>query len=247
VAESTTRPINDQVLQQVAKRLLANPVVNSPWISDSLEAQIYTACLQVIFRVTQIILSTIKIRLCGHEIQLSLAFDDGFEKALLKSSANLVHHHPTSSTTPKRMTMMTPVDLEVLKQLARNCGVNNNNTDYSWWNRLVTRTNFVEQLHVSLYGLVLGLLDDLFLGQLQIQILSDTIGFDLIPAAKDSGSPLELTVLPGTNTATNEGPSASTTSCTTSPSTVPLMATSFFLAGIGTGVALSTVLGNQKS
>ena len=256
VAESTRQPINDQVLYQVSQRLLANnALVNSSWMPDGLEREIYTACLQVIFRVTRIVLSTIKVQLCGHTIQLSLIFDneahqqqhnqEKLEQAALRSSNRAPQ--PLSQQA-SRTTRMTPVDLELLTQVARrSCGVQDNAKDLvsssSWWNRLFRTKNnsirnnsyFLEQLHVSLYGFILGLLDDLLLGELKIHFLSDTIAFDLVPS---STTFVEKARLPPT--ANTASPSSSGNN---KLSTVPVLMTVSFLAGIGTGV-LAVVSGN---
>jgi len=248
VAESTRQPINDQVLYQVSQRLLANnALVNSSWMPDGLEREIYTACLQVIFRVTRIVLSTIKIQLCGHTIQLSLIFDDEaqqqqqhnqekLEQAALRSANRLAQQAP-------RTTRMTPVDLELLTQVARrSCGVQDNAKDLvsssssSWWNRLFRPNNngisnnsyFLEQLHVSLYGFILGLLDDLLLGELKIHFLSDTIAFDLVPS---STTFVETARLPPKANA-----ASSSSNGNNKLPTVPVLMTFSFLAGIGTGV-----------
>ena len=94
---------------------------------------------------------------------------------------------------------------------------------------------FLEQLHVSLYGFILGLLDDLLLGELKIHFLSDTIAFDLVPS---STTFVEKARLP---------PKANTASPSSSGNnklpTVPVLMTVSFLAGIGTGV-LAVVSGN---
>ena len=262
VAESTRQPINDQVLYQVSQRLLANnSLVNSSWMPDGLEGQIYTACLQVIFRVTRIVLSTIKIQLCGHDIQLSLIFDDQQQQQQQKQHQDIleqaalrsVNRPPQSSLSPQapRMTRMTPVDLELLKQMARrSCAVQQNvkNSDSSssspWWNRVFrTNTNnirnnsyFLEQLHISLYGFILGLLDDLLLGELKVQFLSDTIAFDLVPSTF-----VEAARAPPKAKGMN-GSSSSTTS-SSKPPAVPVLMIASFLVGVGTGV-LAVVSGN---
>lgn len=43
LADGTAKSINDEILHEVAARLLANPAVNSPWVPDNLEKQIYFA------------------------------------------------------------------------------------------------------------------------------------------------------------------------------------------------------------
>jgi hypothetical protein len=246
--DSTTnsrRNVNDKVLHQVAVRLLANPAVNSPWIPDQLEQQIYFACLQVIFRVTQIVLSTFKVTICGHDFTLQLGFDDEeFENlALSAAAAASLDDLSSSSSAAARHQLVTPVDLDLLASIARQAGVDDETNNDYWWNRMFTSSDFVRQLHVSLYGLVLGILDDLFLGQLKLQILSDIIGFDLVPATSTTNNTLILDDVfkdDGESPPCRKGSNSSG-----EPPSEGVSAAASFAAGVGVGLTLMAVLSSN--
>lgn len=228
-AEGGLPGVNDEVLGQVAKRLLANPAVNSALLPDKLEEQIYTSCLQVMFRVTQIILSTFKIHICGHDLTLKLASKEGLESAILSAASRDVTNH-----------RVTPIDLDLLTTFARRSGVDDETNTDSGWNRMFTRSDFVRQLHISLYGLILGILDDLFQGQLKVQILSDTISFDLVPTDHQQY---------GQKEDTDEDESASSNFPYVPPGErVPVesFAAASFAAGVGLGVTLMAVLSHVQ-
>lgn len=221
LAQGAATEIDDAVLQQVADRLLENPAVNSAWIPDSVEREIYRACLQVIFRILQVVLSSVKIRLCGHELRLKLG---SVSNQMLEQAALNV----TSGDKDGGHSMLTPVDMEILRKLAKGAGVNETNNDY-FWNRIFTSKDFVEHLHVSLYGLVLGILDDVF-NDLQIEVLSDTIHLDLVAAKQPTLELAENTPSPAAEVSGGSGVS------------VESFAAASFLAGMGVGVTLMSVL-----
>lgn len=242
--DGTIQGVNDDVLRTVAQRLLMNPAVNSPWIPDALEEQIYTSCLQVVFRVIQIVLATFKIEICGHDLTLQLASSpERLESAILAaatSSGNGEYHH-----------RITPIDLELLQSMAKRSGVDDTtHPDSSLWKRLFTRSDFVQQLHISLYGLILGILDDLFSGHLRVQVLSDDVVFDLVPSSKkkipskpknDSDTAATAVGKQEENERTKECSSIPSPLSTKGPSANLLgVAFSSFVAGIAIGMTVMT-------
>ena len=74
---SSSNHVNYKLLEQVADRLLQNPIINQPLIPDVLERQIYINSLKVAFRVLDILQSSLRIRICGHWLGISLSGDDG--------------------------------------------------------------------------------------------------------------------------------------------------------------------------
>lgn len=181
---------------------------------------------------------------------MQLAFDnEGLETAAL-SAASL--DNEAAAAAHRRM---TPVDLDLLTSIARQAGVDDemNTSDY-WWNRMFTRSDFVRQLHASLYGLILGILDDIFLGQLKIQILSDTIGFDLVPAKNPYyGMKAPVAVEEEVEQVCESSSSSSSTGyknssqLSHSPEGVSSMMMGSFAAGVGVGVTLMAVLSSSNT
>ena len=132
--------------------------------------------------------------------------------------------------------MLTPVDMEILRKMAKGAGVDERKDGW-WWNRLFTSKDFVEQLHVSLYGLILGILDDVF-AELKIHVLSDTINLDLvaakeptIPKSEPEDTAIESSSAPASSSAVSVGSFAAAT----------------FAAGVGVGVSLMAVISNSSN
>eukprot|EP00934_Nitzschia_sp_Nitz4_P009233 Nitzschia sp. Nitz4//scaffold18_size181773//10689//12010//NITZ4_001891-RA/size181773-snap-gene-0.267-mRNA-1//-1//CDS//3329539939//9223//frame0 len=232
LVKGAAKNVDDEVLRQVADRLIADPVVNSPWIPDALEHQIYFACLQVVFRILYIALGSLSLQLLGHSVRLQLAptnSADGAASLLETAALDQLTLEKSGDGMLRHRLGATPVDLNLLRASARQAGVDDEtNTDW-WWNRIFTRSDFVEQLHVSLYGLILGILDEIF-ANVEIKILSDSIQLDLVPCT--------------TPDETNDEPT-NATSDTNSDEAVSFAAASF-AAGLGMGVTIMAVLANAK-
>jgi hypothetical protein len=97
------------------------------------------------------------------------------------------------------------------------------------------RPDFVVHLHASLYGLILGILDDI-LANTKIQILSDDIDLDIVPtkeAKPKEEEPLSSEERTLSNSTSGEEVSSS--------ASVGSFAAASFAAGIGTGVALMAI------
>lgn len=228
LAKTAAAEIDDVILQEVADRMLQNPAINSVWIPDTLEREIYRACLQVIFRILQVVLSSVKIKLCGHELSLRLG---SVSKELHQAALTV-----SAKDEKDRQSILTPIDMEILRKMAKGAGVNEASDDY-WWNRAFTSKEFVENLHVSLYSLILGVLDDVF-AELQIQVLSDTINLDLV-AAKEI-VPHEVEEAAKEVATTNQASKSSNK--TSMGVSVDSFAAASFAAGVGVGVALMAVI-----
>jgi hypothetical protein len=221
--------INDHVLEQVADRMLANPTINNPLIPDAVERQVYVNCLKVIFRVLNILTNSFRITICGHDIRLAL------EPAQLEA---LALHAASRCSSTSCLRNMHDVDMDLLLAFAQDAGIptqDHSSDDWSVWERLTIRPDFVAHLHASLYGLILGILDDI-LANTKIQILSDDIDLDIVPAKakakeRQSPSPDEQTTISNTISGGEELSSAS----------VGSFAAASFAAGVGMGVALMAI------
>jgi hypothetical protein len=151
--------IDEAILEQVADRLLANVAINQTMVPDSIERQLYMNCLKLIFHLLDSMAASFCITLCGHDLRL--------------------HFEPSSKTKDlTAVSSTTKVDVEELMALAR---------------REVDAQGlygeFQAQLQASLYGLVLGIVDDL-LANTEIEILSDVIGIDIVTGATSAATPL---------------------------------------------------------
>jgi hypothetical protein len=78
------------------------------------------------------------------------------------------------------------IDLDKLQDFAMESGVLEDAdcdllNNLSWWDSWWLKHEFVTQLHVSLYGLLLGIVDD-FLANTQIDILLEQLRLDIVPA-----------------------------------------------------------------
>lgn len=224
LADGAAKHVNDEVLREVADRLLENPAVNSSWIPDSIEHQIYTSCLLVVFRVLQVVLASFRICLCGHTVTLNLSGNP--EYSLEQRALNVVK----GSTSPREKSFSS-IDLDILRKKAREAGVDDQTNRDWFWNRIFTRSTFVEELHMTLYGLILSVLDDVFDDELKVHILSDAIQLDLVPAMpKDDGKDKTKTKQEATEVDDGAGS----------------FAVASFAAGMGVGMSLMAMLTQSK-
>jgi hypothetical protein len=149
--------IDEAILEQVADRLLSNGAINQTMVPDLVERQLYINCLKLIFHLLDTMAASFCITFCGHDLRL--------------------HFEPsTKSRDITAVSSTTKIDVEELQALAR---------------REVEAQGlygeFQAQLQASLYGLVLGIVDDL-LANTEIEILSDVIGVDIVMGAASSAA-----------------------------------------------------------
>jgi hypothetical protein len=220
-AKTNDSCINEDVLEQVADRLLANPTIRSKLVPDAVERQIYVNCLKVIFRVLQLVANSFRIRVCGHDIRLAL------EPSTLEQSALTV-----SSS-------LSQIDMELLQEFAQHAGIQETTTSSTansmgWWNRLWVHKEFTAHLHASLYGLILGIVDDI-LANTQIQILSDVVDLDIVPLSATNPK-----------TVMNEEEALPVLEFKPESVSVASFAAASFAAGVGVGVTLMAVLTSSQ-
>jgi hypothetical protein len=133
------------VLEQVADRLLADPTTRSKLVPDAVERQIYINCLNVSFCVLQLLANSFRIHVCGHDLQLTL------EPSMFKKSALAI-----SSS-------LSQIDTELMQDFAQQAGVQEITTtaNMGWWDQLWVHKEFTAHLHASLFGMILGIVDDI--------------------------------------------------------------------------------------
>lgn len=153
--------IDDKVLMQVADRLLSNQNINQPLIPDVLERQIYSNCLKVIFRVLDIVTTSFRVTICGHSIGIYLHND------------NNDHSHQDEQETKKRKNALlrrstnTFIDdvtsASQLQELAKASGIEELSPTSQTNRRGVRKKHqsFLSQMHATLYGLALGIVQDM--------------------------------------------------------------------------------------
>jgi hypothetical protein len=164
----STHTIEESVLEQVADRLLQNKAINRPLIPDMVERQLYVNCLKLIFRVLDLLAASLNLTICGHDVFVGLEPAKHQGGAILQDSLN----RTTSS--------LTKLDPEVLREFARQAGVREALSNQSWWQRFwyASQKELLAQLHGSLYGLVLGIVDDI-LANTSLQLLSENVQVDI--------------------------------------------------------------------
>ncbi|KAL7575375.1 hypothetical protein ACA910_001888 [Epithemia clementina (nom. ined.)] len=180
--------LDEQVLEQMAEKLLANKAVNQALIPDVLERQLYINCLKIVFRLLDLLSATMSISVCGHDFRLTI--EPSQRRKLLTQQAEKVlsqgQQLQQSSSSSRLSRICTPIDTDLLwEYAAREAGIDVMDTTKrrSWFARLFQPNlsqQFVVQLHASLYGLLLGLLDDL-LEQTSLVLLQDSVQLDLVP------------------------------------------------------------------
>lgn len=146
--------IDEKVLEEVAERLLANSSINQTLVPDFLERQLYFNCLRIIFHLLDTIAASFCITICGHDLR--------------------IYFEPTSKMM-KPASSQTEVDIAKLVEYAKQELGDDKNSLYG---------ELQAQLLASLYGLVLGIIDDM-LANIDIQILSDRVSVDVISISDD--------------------------------------------------------------
>ena len=162
--------LHDEVLEQVADRLLENKMINLPLVPDILERQIYANCLKIVFRVLDLLTTSFNITLCGHELGLRL--EPNPERLREVALQRAISNDPTFLTSLTRERML---------QLARESAGDEFGDRRWFWQRMMSPSNnaMVAQIYASVYCLILGVLDDV-VGNTEMNIFTDKICFDLI-------------------------------------------------------------------
>jgi hypothetical protein len=214
-----SKQINDKVLEQVADRLLANPTINSKLVPDAVERQIYINCLKVVFRVLMVIANSFRITICGHDIRVTLEPAELERSSLVASSS------------------LSLVDLRLMADFAREAGIDEESTEgLGWWDRLWFRREIMAHHDTVLYGMILGILDDL-MANTKIQILSDDIVMDIVPPrTKPKEKEQQESTSQNGSLSTQEEESVS----------VGSFALASFAAGVGMGVAVMALLTSPR-
>ena len=200
---------------------------------DTVERQLYVNCLKIIFRLIDLLTTSFRLTVCGHDIRLQMEPSTRYaiqEAAFSRASSSL-----------------TEIDMEVMKAIAREAGVDENvQNNAGFFQRFFHPSNneLVAQLHASLYGLVLGVMDDL-LANTELELLSDRITFDIVPGSSpkvdSTSSSQEQPSTDLVKVDSEEVKSAPKRSLVTAKA-LPMLT---FSVGVGVGVALMGLFGRD--
>jgi len=160
---------DQEVLENVADRLLSNKAINQRLLPDVIEKKLYVNCLKLVFRLVGMIAASFRVTVCGHIVRLSITAQSQQaiqEAAVQRASLSLV-----------------AVDKDRMKEFAREAGLD---SYASGWFFARKKQELLQNLHVSLVALILGILDDL-LANTRIELLSDHVYFDIVPSEKEVG------------------------------------------------------------
>jgi hypothetical protein len=194
--------VNEEILETTAKRLLKNPAINQRLLPDKIEKKLYMNCLKLVCYVLDAISSSFRITVCGHDLTIRLEPTTKLiEKAASKVASSL-----------------SPVDLDALKDFARQVGLDDEDDDDDPGLLERAQRGMLVKLHTTLFALILGVIDDL-LANTQLDILSDRIQLDIVPQLNQHKAAVVATKEPSvdptiTSTAL-EVPNAATATATT--------------------------------
>jgi len=174
MSSSPSSDINDTVLEEAASRLLENKAVNQRLLPDPIEHAIYSNCLKVIFRILDILTNSLRVSICGHDLRLNL---EPSAWQVLRQASN--HNNSKGGKNGKNSFHVSDMDEQHLRDLLSQADPISQQ-QLGFWDSLWFPRDFVVHLHESLYGLLLGILDDM-LEHTKIEILSDQIYFDVAP------------------------------------------------------------------
>lgn len=113
--------------------------------------------------------ASFRVTVCGHVIRINIAAQTQQaiqEAAIQRASLSL-----------------TSVDKDRMMEYAREAGLDNKAPGWFFARK---RQEIMQNLHVSLYALILGILDDL-LANTKIELLSDRVYFDIVPSRTKEG------------------------------------------------------------
>jgi hypothetical protein len=169
--------INDEVLEEVASRLLENKTVNQRFLPDPIEHAIYANCLKVIFRILDIMTTSLRVSVCGHDIGLNLE----------PTAWQVLQRHvgPTNREQNAHHSCVSKIKEEKLRDLSRPKADQISQQELGFWDSLRFPRDFVVNLQASIYGLLLGILDDM-LEHTKIDIFSDQISLNVVPMQQEN-------------------------------------------------------------
>jgi hypothetical protein len=213
--------IDEAILEQVADRLLQNSAINYTAVPDFVERQIYGNCLKLVFRLLDTLANTFCINICGHELRV---YFDPIKPSLVDLD-RLTAITPAAAAATQ--SSKSRINVEVLTaQLSSN-----------------TSSVFQQQVLLSVYTLVLGIIDDV-LANSEIKLLYDRVSFDVVAGGDDgddgSGA-IETSMASATSSQSGTVPVAfKGTTATTSAIFVA------FVAGVAVGAVATIFLGSRR-
>ena len=90
---------------------------------------------------------------------------------------------PTTLTQNQNYTkLLSQIDMKRIEDYAKQAVLDDtsfSSSELSWWDKFWYNEQFITKLHVSLYGLLLGITDDI-LANTRINILNDTLRLDIV-------------------------------------------------------------------
>ena len=228
--------VDDAILERLAAAMLGNRAIkNHPLVPDAVERQLTVNCLKLMFRILNLLATSVRMTVCGHEIYLAVDTvadwnsSSEIEEEKLRDAINAQMVRSASSR-------LTEIDLEVLQRWAReSAGIAAGGESSA-----SLADEFTEQLYGCMYGLVLGIIDDL-LNNTEIALLNDRIRFDIVPAA-DAAEDKRAATAAATPT-TGGGHSEKGENKSTTKSAQNSLA--WFVCGVGVGVA-ATMMTSSK-
>jgi len=138
------------------------------------ERRLYHNCLQLVFRMIGMIAASLRVTVCGHEIGLDINRAEIMQPAVQRVAVSL-----------------NAINKAKIEELAAQAGFQGDDAlaemgrsnGRGWMKRLVDRRRqaFLVKLHATLWGLILGIVDDL-LASTRIELLSDRISLDIVPS-----------------------------------------------------------------
>jgi len=149
--------------------------------------------------------ASLRVTVCGHIIRVSVTTQS--QQAIQEAAAQ------------RASLSLVAIDKDRMKEYAQEAGLDSSSSSWFFARK---KDEFLQNLHVSLFALILGIIDDL-LANTKIELLSDRVYFDIVPTEESDVS--------GTEHALKSAPDL-TTKRRKSRSFIP------FMAGIGVGFAL---------
>lgn len=180
-------------LEELADTLLRNKAINQSLVPDPVERQLYLNCLKIMFWIFDIITSSVKLTFCGHTIAMTMN-SASVTKRYIGSREQGQPQNSTIDLLVNRETTRSFSDqLESLLEMDGcspwdECGESSKRSKhrglvqdgFTWLKQGVQSSitklhkDMVKTLNLSLYGLILAIVDDL-LKSTKIDILSDSI------------------------------------------------------------------------
>jgi len=188
-----SQDLNDEVLVATCYRLLSNKAINQRLIPDVIERQLYLNCLKLVFRLFAMIVASLKITICGHAVQLDISRAAVLEPAVQRAAISL---SAISQARVQELAEQAGYQLDVEREKQRQ--PYDLSKEAGWWQRWMERRRqaFLLRLHASLWGLILGIIDDL-LAHTRIELLSDRVTVDIVPVYSSTAkATIQHSVLP---------------------------------------------------